>query len=751
MHHITTSHRQVKQVAVFIHRFISLLTILALCLPPMPVAAQATETATPDSSATAAPTVTATSEVTTAELTATAGASETAVATGTPSFTETAVATEGPATAPTEVPPAIATPAPLIPSAQDSSLQFYFTASPGQVTPGNEVTFTIAITNAGSRPLTNIAFTNTLPEGLHGNKPGFGELSFDPNTRLLTWSAKELLPGATVTLQYTVTASAKGQPPLYLTDSALLTAAELAEPVKGIATLLVTSPGEHLNGVAMTGDKAKGLGNKVEIDVPPGAFGEGGRHAILVKDVLATYPAKEGDIWTAFEVQLLADPAVVNAKNVALEESAAEIAETDEHINLQPVEAKFKRPVELAVSFDGLADLSTLDSGYRPFMVTLDEASGVWVEVPFTIDYGANTITTETAHFSTWGAGIGPSFPNNGANVLLFDSAKPDLFTGRSHFSIPIWTPPGRNGMAPSLSLSYSSGVADGVLGDVQGSWVGLGWSVDSIEISRKITNGGCSPCGSGSYGYRDEYILTFNGLGGELIADPNTPGRYHTKDESFLYIQRHNDNLLPASTNNTTGEWWEVVTKDGTHWRLGYNTNSEQLAAMKGYPGNNTGAWSSLGYAGHTVDRVVGRWRADQVTDTHGNQMTFTYFEETGQFTVYTWTVGTGYAWGPAQVQAGPSVPSCNPLPSNPQPGDICGDPPVYYTLAECNQLGQTPCQMGQRYDSYVGGYWAPSPPLPTTGPAIWIKWSTPSTGLRRLTRLPLCARARAVRMCLR
>ncbi|HKZ69614.1 MAG TPA: SpvB/TcaC N-terminal domain-containing protein, partial [Anaerolineales bacterium] len=309
--------------------------------------------------------------------------------------------------------------------------------------------------------------------------------------------------------------------------------------------------------------------------------------------------------------------------------------ENDSYTRLTPAEAQFDKPVEMTISFDGLLDLATLGAEWEPVVVTLDEASGVWVRVPLkAIDSERNTVTVETTHFSTWGAGVGASFPQNGANVLLFDSARPDLFTGKSHFSIPIWTPPGRAGLAPSLGISYSSGMADGVLGDIQAPWIGMGWSVDSIEIARKITNGPCSPCGNGYYGYKNEFILTFQGIGGELIPDPGGNGRYHTKDQSFLYIQLHNVPLGNyqvggQSPPNATDEWWEVVTRDGTRWRLGWNADSEQLAAMLGYPGSASGSWAALGYAGAASNVAAARWRADLVTEAHGNTMSFSYFEE--------------------------------------------------------------------------------------------------------------------------
>jgi len=617
-------------------------------------AAQTLEPPTPTATETVASTATdivAETATGTVTETATLALSETPTGTptGTPPFTETP-ATE----TPTLEPPATLTPEPS-PTATPASesvgpmLQLALAASPEQVTPGSDATFTLTITNDTDATFTDVVFSDSLPADFGESKAGFGELKFDPATRALTWTAKEILPKTTVTLQYTITVSAEAEqrnslpPPLYLTDTALLTATEMKEPVKALATLLVTKADESLNNAAPTGGSAKGLNDKIQINVPPGAITTGGAHALLVKDLSAAHPPAEGQLWQAFELQLLGDPLaadIAEGRATPPPDPDVTIAESDERISLQPVvEAKFEKPVELTVSFDSLTNLAELSAEYKPFLVTLDEVSGVWVDVPIRLNREANTITAETTHFSTWGAGVGASFPNNSANIILFDSAEPELFTGRSHFSIPIWTPPGRAGMAPSLSLGYTSGMADGVLGDVQAPWTGMGWSVDTVEITRKITNGACSPCGSGSggtgYGYRDEYILTFNGIGGKLTPEVNNPKRYHTKDESFVYVERHNvalGNHQSGGINppNAGDEWWEVVAKDGTRWRLGWNADSEQLAAMKGYPGTNSGAWAALGYAGAANDVVALRWRADRVTDTHGNTMTFNYFEET-------------------------------------------------------------------------------------------------------------------------
>ena len=191
--------------------------------------------------------------------------------------------------------------------------------------------------------------------------------------------------------------------------------------------------------------------------------------------------------------------------------------------------------------------------------------------------------------------------------------------------------------MAPDVSLSYSSGTVDGVLGDVQAPWTGVGWNIDGIEIVRKITTS------STGYGYVNDFALTLNGALYNLVQDSQHPNRYYTSHGAFLYIERHNysplfgnQNLDGVSPVNTTGEWWEVVTTDGTRYRLGWNKDSEQLALMYGYKcttdglscSTPDGAYATLGYAGIAQNLAALRWRVDRITDTHGNYTEYSYHE---------------------------------------------------------------------------------------------------------------------------
>jgi RHS repeat-associated protein/uncharacterized repeat protein (TIGR01451 family) len=594
-------------------------------------ASEPTVTPTVEVASTAAPTATATamqSEPPTP--TATGEVSPTAAATATAQATVTVLATAMPT----------ATAAPTNPAAP---LIFNLSALPALVSPGDEVAFTVEIKNNSQKPVTGLVFSSSLPTEFGNGPNGLKDFSFDPKTRLLTWNGSEkpaetskgkpgetekktsLAAGETLTLQYTLQLDKKLDQS-EISVSATLQTEGLPEPLAAKTRLTVLTDGNRLTVLGPQGGKANGLDGKVEVSLPVGALKT--LRGVLIQELkekpqgLAGAPEAPGRF---FKLELQQLPAALGDQALSQSGLSTVTGET--------VEAKFDQPVELTISFDGLAELATLGADQVPYLVTLDEASGTWVRVPIqSVDPASNSIQTEVTHFSSWGAGVGPAFPQNGANLLLFDKGYPETFSGKSRFSIPIWTPKGRNGMTPTLALSYSSGTVDGVLGDVQAPWVGMGWNVDTVEIARKIVNGSCAPCGGGSYGYENKFILLFNGTGYELLPDGTTPGRYHTKQESFLYLQLHNDvlgNNTPAA-NNASGEWWEVVERDGTRWRLGWNANSEQLAAMSGYPGAATGAWASLGYAGHAVNVVAGRWQADQVKDTFGNLITTTYVEET-------------------------------------------------------------------------------------------------------------------------
>lgn len=175
------------------------------------------------------------------------------------------------------------------------------------------------------------------------------------------------------------------------------------------------------------------------------------------------------------------------------------------------------------------------------------------------------------------------TFSGNQAPQEKNEAYKTDLYTGSATYSYDISVPKGTNGLTPTVSLSYNNQAAHGYT-----SYAGAGWQIGTsyIEIDRNY-----SPETND-----DKYRLIFQGASYDLIDTGN--GTYHTKIESFLNITKL------TGGQNTQGPYWQVITQDGTQYRFGY-----------------------LGNAEITCDyNRIEKWNLDEVTDTHGNKIFYTY-----------------------------------------------------------------------------------------------------------------------------
>lgn len=140
--------------------------------------------------------------------------------------------------------------------------------------------------------------------------------------------------------------------------------------------------------------------------------------------------------------------------------------------------------------------------------------------------------------------------PLSFANPIAVDTGKlsvergqftPQLFSGAATFSYPIELPPGINGLAPSLSISYNhhQTTRAGVLGH--------GWDISTDVITRDTK-------GTRSDTSDDEFYLTLNGATMKLVLGQD--GYYHTEQETFIRIIK-----------NTHSDSWSVTVQDGTRY----------------------------------------------------------------------------------------------------------------------------------------------------------------------------------------
>ena len=405
------------------------------------------------------------------------------------------------------------------------ALQFVFTVSPNQVTPGDEVEFVITLTNTGTKEISGVRVSNFLPSLLKKPKSKNGDITVDNKSNSIAWTGESkqengatLLPGETITLEYSATVDAQIDHDIQILDEAEVQITGAPTPITASLALniLLEKTSGDFTLLGSKGGQANGANGHVHIKVPSGELGE--TDGILIQnlgqdissnleqpllyfqlDVLtpdqnlqksgapntpeplpatSTTEPTPTPTEVSSEVSASATPDEVGTSEITSEApsetstpSELEITtatpniastpttapsileERDEASPLIKGKSEFNQPLEITVSFDGILNLAELGEGYAPYIATLDETSGNWTQISLKeIDLEKNTITAEITHFSVWGVGIGSSSPQNGPNVMFYDSPYPDLFTGRSTYSLPIWSPTGRHGMAPNLS-----------------------------------------------------------------------------------------------------------------------------------------------------------------------------------------------------------------------------------------------------------------------------------------------------------
>lgn len=171
---------------------------------------------------------------------------------------------------------------------------------------------------------------------------------------------------------------------------------------------------------------------------------------------------------------------------------------------------------------------------------------------------------------------------------------------GNATYNIPIFCPPGTNGMQPDLSVTYSSLAGDGLMG--------LGWNLSGIS---SITRGGKDLMHNAladvdGVDIDSDDRFYFNGqlliaLNGGVYGDHNT--EYQTEVNSFARIKSFGQVNAPGSGPQK----FEVLTKDGLLMEFGYTPDSR----------------IGIGNYGSALS-----WRINKVKDANGNYMEYFYTE---------------------------------------------------------------------------------------------------------------------------
>ncbi|MEO6189900.1 MAG: FG-GAP-like repeat-containing protein, partial [Saprospiraceae bacterium] len=138
-----------------------------------------------------------------------------------------------------------------------------------------------------------------------------------------------------------------------------------------------------------------------------------------------------------------------------------------------------------------------------------------------------------------------------------------DVSNGSASYNIPIAVPPGTNGVAPSLSISYNSNGGNGHLGrgwDISGMSM-ISRSSKSIYFDGEVNSIDLSA--NDRFAIDGSRLIVKSGIYG---APSSTDG---TEVENFA---------LTTSYNGTTGnpDYWEIFTKDGVKMEFGNSSDSK-------------------------------------------------------------------------------------------------------------------------------------------------------------------------------
>ncbi|RIK48220.1 MAG: hypothetical protein DCC57_13555, partial [Chloroflexi bacterium] len=298
---------------------------------------------------------------------------------------------------------------------------------------------------------------------------------------------------------------------------------------------------------------------------------------------------------------LAAAPALPESPDEGTEEMPADLAHP-----------RFATPVLMMVDAAALAaqgvDMDIVQLWTRP------DAGQDWQPVPgATYDAARQVWIAWLTHFSDFGLGIAPSV--SGELLPSLHGASSDLQTGAATFTYPIRVPAGPGGLAPSLSLNYSSlGPNDlfMALGShkdrkLQSSVLGYGWGLGGLNTITRIQGEGTA----------SEYLLQLNGQNYDINGSgTNGAGFYDTNPISFMAID---------FIDNSTTSVWRIKTRDGTLYEFGGDPAESWPSGGSGERDNAFVEWNFR--LNNTVKRhEIATWYLRRVTDAQGNTIEYDY-----------------------------------------------------------------------------------------------------------------------------
>ncbi|MFJ5075093.1 RHS repeat-associated core domain-containing protein [Streptomyces sp. NPDC088553] len=216
--------------------------------------------------------------------------------------------------------------------------------------------------------------------------------------------------------------------------------------------------------------------------------------------------------------------------------------------------------------------------------------------------------------------------------------------SGGFSWTYPLGFPAVPSGLAPKLSLNYSSQSVDGRTSATnnQPGWAGDGWSMEPGFIERRYRScnddmeGGTNTEKSGDQcWFTDNATLSLGGRTTELVFEQGKG--WHAQSDNGERIEK----LTGASNGDDDGEYWKVTTTDGTQYFFGLN----RLPGWSAGKTETNSAWTVPVYGNHAGEpchnssfsagwcKQAWRWQLDHVVDVRGNAQAYYWNAETNNY----------------------------------------------------------------------------------------------------------------------
>jgi len=273
---------------------------------------------------------------------------------------------------------------------------------------------------------------------------------------------------------------------------------------------------------------------------------------------------------------------------------------------------------------DWAARLRVVDTGSGATLPANNDVASA--KVTTTVRSGAAAATFAVAAASGGAAGEYAATPLSPAGKWSVSTQ-----SGAFAWSYDLRTPPVPGGLAPTLSLSYSSSGVDGRTTSTnnQPSWVGEGWSLWPGYVERSYRS--CAetenkPKTGDLCWVTENAVLALGGSTVELVRE-GTTRRWRPKADDGTRVEQ----LFDAANGDVRGEHWVVTTTDGTRYHYGTRPAAESIWTVPVF-GDSPGPGCGGTFA--TSDCVrAWRWNLDHVEDPHGNVIDYQYRAESNRY----------------------------------------------------------------------------------------------------------------------